>query len=186
MERRKFRVPAVCSGWKVWKCPGLIGLGTWSVYVERSGAVVSRYTKSGLHLGTRYVRFQTADVESQSAEFYGLVENMMKRREKVVSGLALTPHAAGDELLERWPTLAGWMTDPAFDDGSERRSGWFGVSCRDGLWTVMMKDNGEALELLLSAPSPLRLLDLMEHALTSPDAPWRHDPKAKEVVKKKK
>lgn len=110
----------------------------------------------------------------------------MKRRGSLSTGAAVTPHADLTELLERWPTLAGWLSDPTFDDGTLRQSGWFGVSCRDGLITALLKDGGEGICIQLSAPSPLRLLDLMEHSLLSPDAPWRHDPKAQGVKVKKK
>jgi hypothetical protein len=142
--------------------------------------------RDGRVLAAQWVTFQAPDAAGQIVELLDVSEVMMKRRAKVTAGVAVTPHADAVELLERWPTLGGWMTDPAYDDGSERKGGWFCVSCRDGLWTALMKDDGEALQISLSAPSPLHLLDLMEHALTSPEAPWRHFTPAYQAKKKGK
>ena len=174
------------TAWRFWRHPALTVGGLWDVAVCRAGAVLTRSTRKGYTLAARWVAFTAEDTQGQMDQVLDLAEDMMRRRGKAEAGIAYTPHADAGELLERWPTLGGWFTDPTFDDGTERKGGWVGISCRDGLWSALMKDEGEALQIVVSAPSPLQLLDLMEHALTSPTAPWRHDPKAKGGAKGKK
>ena len=110
----------------------------------------------------------------------------MQRRKKPSEGSPVPPHAEYAELLEKYPNLAQWFTDATYDDGEPRPGGWVCVSCRGGSWHGTMKDAGEALSISLAAPSPLLLLDLMEHALVDPAAPWRADPSARGPATRKK
>lgn len=112
---------------------------------------------------------------AQGEAFYQALEEIMRRRQKPGASTAQQPHADATELLERWPTLASWLTDPTFEDGESRQGGWMAVSADSGVFKALLKDQAEGLQINVSAATPRQLLDLVEHVLTDPNAPWRHD-----------
>lgn len=186
MGPRRYAGSRPCSRWRWLHWVGLRGMGEWDVAVSREWCSLTRWTRSGYCIARHCFRWSAPDASSQKDQILEEVSKIMQRRKTLSEGIVMTPHGDALELLERWPTLAGWFTDPRFDDGSERDGGWVGVSCWGGLWQAMMKDSNEALMITVTAPTPLQLLDLMEHALIAPEAPWRHDAKAKTKPSRKK
>jgi len=173
--------------WKLWRHPALVGVGDVDAWACETGFVLNRFAKRpGILIRCLWTPWPSG-LEAQGEAFYQALEMIMKRLPKPGVGRPVQPFADATELLEKWPTLAGWLTDPTYEDGSPRIGGWAAINCRDGVWTALMKDQSEGLCIVVSAPSPLRLLDLMEHALTSPEAPWRLDlPKGEGKPRKKK
>jgi hypothetical protein len=160
---------------KWWHPPFARGLGRWYAAISQQGYSLFRYSPSGFLCGVACGDWVAADAAGQVTELQDVMESLMKRRVKTGEGAVVCPHADATELLEQWPSLAAWLTDPTFEDGAPRPAGWMGLSAEGGLFTVLLKDAGERSQLRVQAPSLSRLLDLVEHSLTDPLAPWRHD-----------
>lgn len=170
LARREVRVK-----WKTWRHRVTQGLGDFDLYVCKDGLVIQWYAKrTGVLIRSLWVPWR-GDLGQQWECVYQGLDEVMKRRAKPGADQPRPAHADGGELLERWPTLAGWFTDPTFDDGEPRSGGWAGLSARDGLWVCLLKDAAQGLHTTVTAPTLLGLLDLVEHVLLDPGASWRID-----------
>lgn len=146
----------------------------WCV-VSRETWVLTWYSRSGYVIRCLSGSFSARDAAAQVLQLQDEETQPVQRRRKPGVDAPKPPHAEYADLLERYPTLAGWMTDATFEDGEVRQGGWICVSCRGGLWCCTMKDSAEAVCIHISAPTATLLLDLCEHSLIDPAAPWRPD-----------
>lgn len=161
--------------WKWWRPPWLRGMGEWFACVTRTEWCLFRFTRSGWLVRSAFGAFPVSDRTGQVECLQVASEEMMRRRIKSDVGVVRAPHADATELLETHPNLAAWLTDPTFEDGVDRPGGWIGLSASAGLFTLLLKDAGERVQLRIQAPCLSRAFALVEDALCDPSAPWMHD-----------
>lgn len=160
----------------VWyDAPWLRGWKGWSIWVSQWGYSITYTSKKGYVCSTISAAWCVEGFEAQIEVLQYLTEDFVKRRDKPGEGAPIPPHAEYADLLELYPTFAAWMTDGSFEDGSPRPGGWYCVSCRAGVWIATLKDQGEGLQITVTAPSYTLLMSLVESALVDPKAPWRAD-----------
>lgn len=72
-----------------------------------------------------------------------------------------------------------------YDDGTQRRPGWFTVKTMGSAWIIQVKDPDAAAQLQVVGDTLDNALALAELMLSAEDAPWEPDPFLKRTQPKK-
>lgn len=92
------------------------------------------------------------------------------QRQAEAVGQTTTPD---EGFNKRFPTVAAYICDDKWEDGTDREPSTFSVSCRDGLIQIAMNDKELKQSLYTSAGSLQEALGLMEKALAAGVDAWR-------------
>lgn len=115
-------------------------------------------------------------------------ENEVPAKPEMGGGAAggLAPHAAPGSWLDRFPNIAGYMTDPCWPDGSPRKASRLMTDVYAGQWRLTLKEPNQCCEITVVADDPEELHVLLEALLRAPNPPWTVDQWAVEQKSKKR
>jgi hypothetical protein len=99
---------------------------------------------------------------------------------------ALTPHADGGLLAKKCPLLSSYLVDPAWPDGAPRLPSRIFVTPGNGQYEFTLKEPTAGVLLVVMVTEFMEGFTALESLLTSTNPPWRADPWARSVGKKKK
>jgi hypothetical protein len=92
-----------------------------------------------------------------------------------------------DPLSQNHANLWDFMTQSAWEDGTDRETGSMLIFCDAGALKAMLKDRDSGMCLWITAPALGSLLDVADAKLVDPAAEWKKDRgAAANVVKKKR
>lgn len=90
-------------------------------------------------------------------------------------------------LLDAFPHVMSQLIDLRYDGGDQvRQPGTLYLRAAGGLWLGILKDPSSGLQLRVQGPTVEDMLTALELLLSCSDAPWEHDPYAKQPATKKK
>jgi hypothetical protein len=96
------------------------------------------------------------------------------RSAKLPAGLTGSPQPAEPgEWLKSLPTLASFLCDLTFSDGSSRQTGTMLLFTEDGAWKACLIDRADSVTAFVSAKSPGALLAALEKGLERDSLDWR-------------
>lgn len=97
----------------------------------------------------------------------------------------LTPLAEGGEWAVKFPLLTSYLIDCQFNDGSPRETSKVFFRVERGKWVVILKEPNQGVMLEVAVDLPSEMFTALEAALRLERPPWRHDPYARSLPKKK-
>lgn len=110
----------------------------------------------------------------------------VKKREKLgLAGGNLPGAPSASVILSKCPTVREYITAKSYDNGDPREVSVLRITTRGTQWQFTLTDPDYQLRLPVQASECDKGLLLLEALLQAPDAPWEHDPYAKEVKAKK-
>jgi len=108
--------------------------------------------------------------------WYGDVEMIKRRQAGPKSSEAKHLAAMETNVFAKLLPLVEQCASTKYDDGTERRPGWFTVRTRGSAWEVEVKDPDTASRLVVIQQNLDDALALAVVLLESEDAPWEADP----------
>jgi hypothetical protein len=147
------------------------------IWIGNGLVVITRQSRTGRIIDVGSASLRGLSAEARFDVIDRLEQSLMKRRIGEGKPLNRAPHADALDMLEKWPLLGSWFTDPTYEDGASRLGGWMSVTARLGHFRATLKEATEGAMLELAAPSFLTLLDIAEGALADPGTLWLADPK---------
>jgi hypothetical protein len=101
----------------------------------------------------------------------------MARMKRDVSQPAVSEKVAAAAPVGQWrklcPVVAEMLSDPTWDDGEPRATGWVSIRSRAGKWYVELLDPNYLRMLTVEVDLPEQALPGLEAALTASAPPWR-------------
>lgn len=84
-----------------------------------------------------------------------------------------TPAASDEAFAKKYPTLAAYLTDTAYEDGSARRTATMTVFAEEGLFKASINDREQSRSAFMAADTFTGLLDRLEKGLQADRLDWR-------------
>jgi hypothetical protein len=100
---------------------------------------------------------------------------LLRKGDKRVGGGSVLVDASQDPLVLAYPVLWAFLTQTAWEDGSQRQPGSLLMFTQDGMMKCMLRDREDGTCLWVAGRGLTHLLDVAEGSLCDPGADWRVD-----------
>lgn len=98
----------------------------------------------------------------------------MKKR-KVLDGQGTEERAQACRLTESLPSLAEFLSETVWEDGTARQTGTLMVFVEEGRWKGWLHDRDQGCSAFLSNTTLSNLLACLDTALAGDEVEWRPD-----------